>query len=288
MNEPREAMFYEKLDGGAAACGLCHHKCKIPEGGAGFCGVRKNTGGTLYALGYGICSAVNLDPIEKKPLRRFHPGGRILSIGGFGCNLICPFCQNSEISVLNGATWLEGNYIPPEALAAHAEREKINGNIGVAFTYNEPTINAEYILDCFRIFREAGLFNVLVTNGSVTGEALAELLPLTDAMNIDLKGFSAGFYKKIGGDLETVKETIKLSNERCHVEVTTLIIPGENDSPEEIEALSRWLSSVSPGIPLHLTRFFPRYKYTGKSPTPKETILRHKKNAENFCRYCRI
>jgi pyruvate formate lyase activating enzyme len=298
--EMREAMLYDKQADGTVVCRLCHHGCRIPDGGAGFCCVRENTGGTLYASGYGRVSALNPDPIEKKPLYRFHPGKMILSAGGFGCNLRCPFCQNHDIAALyteNGGAdsrlidgqaesfWHNADVIPPEKLARFVALKTADGNIGLAYTYNEPTVGIEYILDCARLINEAGLFNVLVTNGSVSAGALALLLPLTDAMNIDVKGFTEAFYKKLSGDLQTVKRTVEAAAGRCHVEVTTLIIPGENDSDEEIDALSRWLAGISPDIPLHLTRFFPRHKYGGKQPTPRETVLRLKGVAERHCRY---
>jgi pyruvate formate lyase activating enzyme len=290
--EMREAVLYEKLPDGGAACRLCHHGCRVADGGAGFCLVRENIGGTLYASGYGTVSALNLDPIEKKPLYRFHPGKMILSVGGFGCSLRCPFCQNHEIAALysdNGMpesrNWHNADIIPAEKLVQFAQLKAAEGNIGLAYTYNEPSIGIEYILDCARLIHDAGLFNVLVTNGSISGEALSLLLPRIDAMNIDVKGFTDAFYRKLSGDLQTVKRTVEAAAESCHVEVTTLIIPGENDSDEEIDSLSRWLAGISPDIPLHLSRFFPRHKYAGRQPTPRETVLRLKKVAERHCKF---
>jgi pyruvate formate lyase activating enzyme len=286
--ETREALLYDGQPDGAVACRLCHHGCRVPDGEAGFCLVRENKGGTLYALGYGRVSALNVDPVEKKPLYRFHPGAMILSAGGYGCNLRCPFCQNHDIAApsdtLNNV-WRNADIIPPEKLARLAELKVSDGSIGLAYTYNEPTVGIEYILDCARLIHEAGLLNVLVTNGCVSGEALSLLLPHTDAMNIDVKCFTQSFYKKLSGDLQTVKRTVEAAAGRCHVEVTTLIIPDENDSDEEIDALSRWLAGISPDIPLHLTRFFPRHKYGGRQPTPRETVLRLKNVAERHCRY---
>ena len=253
-------------------CTLCPHRCDIPEGRTGLCRARSNTGGAIVCGSYGRLTSLSLDPIEKKPLARFYPGSLILSAGSYGCNLRCPFCQNSEISMADGSA--QTVYVSPEQLVEKALELVPQGNIGIAFTYNEPLIGYEYVRDCAALAREHGLKTVLVTNGMICREPLLKLLPDIDAMNIDLKGFTQDFYKKLGGDLETVKQTIMLAAKRCHVEVTTLVIPGENDGVDEMDALSAWLSSVDPGIPLHISRFFPRYKMADKSPTPIETIYR--------------
>jgi len=229
----------------------------------------------LVSTGYGQVSSIELDPIEKKPLYMFHPGKHILSIGGFGCNLRCRFCQNFEISVIT-ATQLEagdrGRRMTPEEVAAYATATIGQGNIGVAYTYNEPLIGYEFVYDCAILVRSAGLRNVLVTNGYINSEPLLSILPLIDAMNIDLKGFSDDFYKSVGGKLEPVKEAIELSSKFCHVEVTTLVVPNENE--KDIESIAKWLASVDPGIPLHLTRFFPRYLYSDKEPTPPGSVYK--------------
>jgi len=282
-------MFWSAAENGSVRCGLCPHRCLIANDSAGLCGVRENRGGELIASGYGVVSSVALDPIEKKPLYMFHPGKHILSIGGFGCNLQCPFCQNSEISIeyavnpefTGNGRWsaAKGRLLTPENIEELAVRTVPEGNIGIAYTYNEPLIGFEFLLDCAKLVRNAGLNNVLVTNGCINNEPLEALLPLVDAMNIDLKGFSDAFYKKVRGDLETVKETIRLAHSRCHVEVTTLVIPGENE--DDVESLSEWLASVDPDIPLHLSRFFPRFRYSDRAPTPRETILRLRKIAQN-------
>lgn len=268
-----EAMFWAAAENGAAHCSLCPHNCRIPEGRAGLCGVRRNIGGRLYAESYGKVSAVALDSIEKKPLYLFHPGKRVLSIGSFGCNLRCPFCQNSDISMEYEKAWRDAQTLTPEDVAALAAKTVPRGNIGVAYTYNEPLIGYEFVRGCARLVRKAGLRNVLVTNGYVHREPLEALLPLVDAMNIDLKGFTPGFYKKLCGGLETVKGTIALAHPLCHVEITCLVIPGENDSEEEIAALAQWIASLDPGIPLHLTRFFPRYQYAHRAATPRGKVL---------------
>lgn len=253
-------------------CGLCFHRCSLDEGRTGLCRARANRGGRIVPLGYGRLTSLALDPIEKKPLRRFHPGSLILSAGSFGCNLRCPFCQNAEISMA-GAEFPTREYTP-EALAQLALALKPRGNIGVAYTYNEPLVGYEYVRDCAALAREAGLLNVLVTNGTIEDAPWRQLLPLIDAVNIDLKGFSEDWYRSLGGDLETVKRSIATAAQFCHVEVTTLIVPGGNDGEGEMRALSSWLASVSPDIPLHVSRFFPRHLMTDRPPTPVETVYR--------------
>jgi len=308
MNDIREAMYWSAAENGGVRCGLCPHRCHLAENSAGICGVRENLGGRLVASGYGQVSSVALDPIEKKPLYMFYPGKNVLSIGGFGCNLRCPFCQNYEISMsvpsfgelpmmpTGGARGVgepaedvrvAGARSPyartPGEIAALAVQIVPNGNIGVAYTYNEPLIGYEFVYDCAKLIHGAGLKNVVVTNGYINMEPLKELLPLIDAMNIDLKGLGDGFYRKLGGESETVKETIALSHKHCHVEVTTLVIPGENEG--DIEGIALWLSSIDPGIPLHLSRFFPRYRYEDRAPTPRETIHRLKKAAKGYLKH---
>ena len=262
-------------------CAVCPHHCAIPEGGMGKCRARGTRDGKNVPLLYGIMSSVALDPIEKKPLRRFYPGSSILSVGSFGCNLNCPFCQNWEISMSDGSEALRGkeaeHYLAPDVLADMAERLRGRGNIGVAFTYNEPTICWEYILDTAPLLREKKLKTVLVTNGCVEDQIAERLLPFADALNIDLKCFDAETYRKtLGGDLETVKRFIGKASSRCHVELTTLIVPGLNDSEAEMRALTDWVASLPDGenIPLHLTRFFPRYRMTDRAATERKTVLR--------------
>lgn len=250
-----------------AVCEICPHHCALEEGQTGLCRARKAVGGRVIGVNYGQLTALHLDPIEKKPLKRFHPGSLILSAGSFGCNLRCPFCQNCDISMADAET-AGTEYVPPETLASKALELVPHGNIGLAMTYNEPLVGYEYVLDCVRLIKEKGLVTVLVTNGYVCEAPLLRLLPYVDAMNIDLKGFTDAWYRRLGGDLETVKRTISLAAPRCHVEVTTLIVPGENDSTAEMEQLSAWLASVSPELPLHVTRFFPRFRMADKNPTP--------------------
>ena len=254
-------------------CPVCPRHCRLAEGETGFCRARKAEGGRVVCANYGRITSIALDPIEKKPLARFHPGSMILSAGSFGCNLRCPFCQNHAISMA-GDGELRAEDVSPDALAALAEELEPRGNIGVAYTYNEPLIGYEYVRDCAAAVRERGMVNVLVSNGTVEEAPWRGLLPYIDAANIDLKGFNEAWYKRLGGDLETVKRNIAIAAEHCHVEVTTLLVTGENDTEDEIRALSRWLASVSPDIPLHLSRFFPRYHMTDRPPTPVEAVYR--------------
>lgn len=253
-------------------CPICPHACSLEEDQIGLCRARKNWSGKVISINYGKITSIGLDPIEKKPLARFMPGSKILSIGSFGCNLSCPFCQNYVIAC--GDEGSSVRVIPPEELVDMAIQMIPAGNIGVAYTYNEPLIGYEYVLDCSRLVRKSNLKNVVVTNGYVNPKPLNELLPFIDAMNIDLKGFTSNFYKKLGGRLDPVKKTIELAAKACHLEITTLIIPGENDGEEEMRELSGFLAGLNPDIPLHLSRFFPRHLYADKEPTPVETVYR--------------
>ena len=248
------------------ACGLCPHQCKLGESGVGFCRARGGEGGKK-CLNYGDISAIALDPVEKKPLRRFEPGKMVLSVGSFGCNLACPFCQNHEISMASPGG---GRKASPAELARLAETLKSKGNIGLAYTYNEPLVGFEFVRDCAAEIRSRGMKNILVTNGCFNLEPLSELIPLIDAANVDLKGFTQPFYDWVGGDLETVKRFIAKLSAVCHVEVTTLVVPGRNDQPDEINRLAAFLAELG-DIPLHLSRFFPCHRLSG-SPTPPETL----------------
>ena len=265
-------------------CELCFHHCELDDGQTGLCRARGCQDGKIIPLNYGKLTSLALDPIEKKPLRRFRPGSLVLSVGSFGCNLRCPFCQNHEISMA-GDGELQTVELSPEQLAAKASELVPQGNIGVAYTYNEPLIGYEYVRDCAALIHERGLVNVLVTNGTIEDPPWRELLPLIDAANIDLKGFTAAWYRKLGGNLGTVKRSIALAAERCHVEVTTLLVPGENDSVEEIRELARWLAGVDPNIPLHLSRFFPRYRMTDRPSTPVERVYHLANEARSYLTY---
>ena len=265
----------------SVTCELCFHHCRLEEGQTGFCKARICQNGAVVPLNYGKLTSLALDPIEKKPLRRFHPGSLILSAGSFGCNLRCPFCQNYEISMA-GEAEIQTVEVSPAQLAGQAAELRARGNIGVAYTYNEPLVSYEYVRDCAGLVREQGMVNVLVTNGTIEESPWRALLPLIDAANIDLKGFTPAWYRRLGGDLETVKRSIALAAEQCHVEVTTLLVTGENDSAEEIRELAQWLASISPEIPLHLSRFFPPYGMTDYPPTSVEQVYRLAEAAREY------
>ena len=268
-----------------ARCDVCFHHCEIPEGRRGLCGARKCIDGRVVAENYGRITSLALDPIEKKPLRRFHPGSMILSVGSYGCNLRCPFCQNHGISWSAEAMRCAetAKTITPEALVEAAVRTKERGNIGLAFTYNEPLIGWEFVRDAAELAHEAGLVNVMVTNGTAELQILEALLPHIDAMNIDLKGFTAHYYSSVlGGDLDMVKAFIARAAQACHVELTTLIVPGENDSEDEMRALTAWVaglqeadgSVIGSEIPLHISRFFPRFHMTDRTATDVKRVYR--------------
>lgn len=266
-----------------AKCDVCFRHCDIVEGGRGFCGVRSCKDGQIMSTNYGKITSMALDPIEKKPLSRFHPGSYILSIGSYGCNLRCPFCQNDDISWSDRAYLFEeeAEVWTPEDVARAAAYYKGEGNIGVAFTYNEPLIGYEFLRDTARLVHERGMLNVLVTNGTASLSVLEELRPHIDAMNIDLKGFTENYYSNVlGGNLQMVKEFIESAAQFCHVELTTLIVPGENDTEEEMRAISEYISQlkdkngnvIGHDIPLHISRFFPRFKMTDRNPTDVKLV----------------
>ena len=264
-----------------AVCSVCFRHCKIEEGQIGFCGGRTVKDGRVAAYNYGRITSLALDPIEKKPLSRFHPGSRILSAGSFGCNLRCPFCQNYEISWSRQAMRYaeKAETLSPEELADLAEQLKTRGNIGIAFTYNEPLIGYEFVRDTAKLAHEKGMKNVLVTNGTAALSVLEELKPYIDAMNVDLKGFTDRYYSEVlGGDRKMVMDFIEAAAGFCHVELTTLIVPGENDSEEEMRELSAWVSRLrnpdGESIPLHVSRFFPRFHMQDRGPTDVRTVYR--------------
>ena len=260
-------------DAADAVCGTCPRHCHLAEGAVGFCRARKVQGGRVVSVNYGMATSLALDPIEKKPLSFFHPGSYILSIGSFGCNLRCPFCQNDSISQ-RGEGCVPTEHITPAQLADVALRLRDErGNIGVAYTYNEPLVGWEFVRDAAREVRARGLVNVIVSNGCVEAAVIDELAPLIDAANIDLKGPSQAYYDWLGGDFDAVCRAIWTLHARgCHVEVTTLVVPGKNDREEDMDAIASFLASVSPDIPLHVTRFYPRFQMTDTPPTSEATI----------------
>lgn len=255
-------------------CNVCMHHCNLNEGGMGRCRARGIRDGKNVSLNYGMISSLALDPIEKKPLKMFHPGSCILSVGTYGCNLSCPFCQNHEIAQVCVPSY-PPRQLSPADLCDLAMRTHIDSNnIGIAFTYNEPLIGYEYIYEAARINRSNGLYNVAVTNGSVMPEIWDKLLSYIDAMNIDLKSFTEEGYRKVGGDLSTVMDNISSASKKSHIELTTLIVPGISDDPEDMEKEAAWIASIDPDIPLHITRYFPRYHMTKGDPTDVDLLYR--------------
>lgn len=279
-----------------AECNVCFRHCEIKEGKLGYCGARTCTQGQVVQANYGKITSLALDPIEKKPLNRFYPGSLILSAGSYGCNLRCPFCQNYEISWSEEA-WKfaqTADVITPEELAQTAAYYQDKGNIGVAFTYNEPLIGYEFIRDTAKLVSAMGLKTVLVTNGTASLPVLEELAPYIDAMNIDLKGFTDRFYQDIlKGNRAMVMKFIERAVQVCHVELTTLIIPGENDSEAEMDALSSWVSGLKNAdgevigrqVPLHISRFFPRFRMQDRKATDVSLIYRLAEVAGRHLRY---
>ncbi|MCL6450188.1 MAG: AmmeMemoRadiSam system radical SAM enzyme [Acetobacteraceae bacterium] len=279
----REAAFYTR-EGEVVTCGLCPRRCRLKEGARGFCRVRRNLEGRLYATSYAECTSFAVDPTEKKPLYHFYPGSTLLSLGTVRCNLACAFCQNWTISQADAPTQ---TVEPREAVAmAVSQRRRDPSCVGLAFTYSEPTIWFEYVMDTARLARTQGLKNVLVTNGYINPEPLEQLLKVVDAMNIDVKAFTAEFYRNLcHGELEPVLDTVaRAKSAGCHVEVTNLLIPGLNDSPEEVEALTDWLGSLGREIPLHFSRYFPHHRLA-LEPTPVETLERARSQAKKKLYY---
>jgi len=260
-----------------ATCEVCFRRCSPAEGQRGACGARISRGGSIRPVYYGQLSSLALDPIEKKPLMHFYPGSMILSAGSLGCNLHCPFCQNHEIAQTEAGRFaVRTDEVSPEKLTELAEYYRRRGNIGIAFTYNEPLVAWEYVRDTAKLAHEKGLKCVLVTNGTASLSVLEELAPYIDAMNIDLKGFTDRYYREVlKGDRAMTMAFIREAVKRCHVELTTLIVPGENDTAEEMRELSGWIAGLrdvyggKPGrdIPLHISRFFPRYRMTDRPAT---------------------
>ena len=258
-----------------STCTACPHACRLCVGQLGLCRSRRGGAGGVVAEGYGRITSLALDPIEKKPLARYLPNTTVLSLGGYGCNMDCPFCQNASIAHA-GPDDVEWREMQPREVVDLALSLTDRRCVGVAYTYNEPLVNGEFLRDTAMLAREANLVNVLVSNGMATARAFSEVAPYIDAANIDLKCFTDEGYRSLGGDLKCVKHTIRTLAEQpgCHLEVTTLVVPGLSDDEEQIDALTRWLASLDPGIPYHLTRFFPRHRMGDAQPTPIKTLYR--------------
>jgi len=269
----KEAMLYRRDEGEKVSCYLCHHHCHIGESKFGICRVRQNIRGTLYTHSYGKVTAAHVDPIEKKPLYHFLPGSLAFSIGTPGCNFQCEFCQNWQISQAGDslAQTSAGEGYPPEEIVRSA-RER--GCATIAYTYTEPTIFFEYAYDVSRLAHADGIRNVFVTNGFMTGEALDTIAPYLDACNVDLKAFNDAFYRKVcHGKLQPVLDNIRGIHERgIWLEVTTLVVPGENDGEGELRGIAEFLAGIDVNIPWHISRFHPDYQFDQVGPTPVETL----------------
>ena len=252
-------------------CTVCHHHCNLAQGQIGFCRARQNINDIIKPINYGMLTSLAFDPIEKKPLNRFHPGTGVLSLGSFGCNLHCPFCQNYDISMADKDSY-RLTYFAPADIVAKAQKLKPQGNIGVAYTYNEPLICYEYIVDTGKLVHAAGMYNVVVTNGTASLEVAHALQGVVDAYNIDLKGITQDYYAKLQGNLTMVQDFITAVVPHSHVELTVLVVPGENDSEAEMIELSSWIAQLSPDLPLHVSRFFPRFEWDDHPATPVKTI----------------
>lgn len=264
----KEAFFYEKLKDGRVRCGLCHHRCVIAPGKKGFCAVRENRDGILYSMVYGKLVSANVDPVEKKPFFHFQPGSRSFSIATVGCNLRCLHCQNWSISQLpKDRGEVIGEWVPPEVVVEEAKRR---GCRSISYTYTEPTVFFEYAYDVAKLAKAQGLKNLFVTNGYMSLEALEFIAPYLDGANVDLKAFNDKFYKEVcGAELKPVLSVIaRMKQLGIWVEVTTLLIPGFNDTEDELRELASFIKSVDPAIPWHVTAFHPDYRLLTVPPTP--------------------
>jgi pyruvate formate lyase activating enzyme len=273
-----ETRYKVRADNETVRCIICPRMCTLKPGQRGFCGTKENQGGKLINLTYGLLSAIAVDPIEKKPLAHFYPGSLSLSISSVGCSFTCPWCQNWHLSTAKPGSELKN--VPPDYVVDMAHRQDCTS---ISYTYNEPLINLDYVEDTARIAKKEGVKNVLVTNGYVSLEALDRVVDVIDAANVDWKGFTEEFYNKYcSADLQSVLDaTVEMHKKGVHVEITFLIIPETNDSVDEARRMSKYLvDNLGPDIPLHLSKFYPQYKFSHLPPTPVETLLRAKEAAK--------
>jgi len=285
----KEALYYSKLKDKLVKCELCPRLCVIKPGSRGLCGVRQNTGGKLFSIAYARPCAVHVDPIEKKPLYHFMPGARAFSIATIGCNFFCRFCQNWQISQARAEAISENfDEVTPEEVVELCKKEKCSI---ISYTYTEPTIFYEYMLDTAKIAKKQGIKNTIVSNGYINEKPLRELCKVIDGANIDLKGFTNDFYQKVcKGKLEPVLQTLKiLHEERVWLEITNLVVPGLNDDSKKIEEMCKWIAeNLGKDVPLHFSRFHPDYKMTDGQATPMETLEKAKKIADKYLNYVYI
>lgn len=268
----KKASYYHTLENEKVRCDLCPHQCSIGPQKRGSCGVRKNTNGALYAETYGLICSVGFDPIEKKPLYHFHPGEIIFSVGSIGCNFHCQFCQNWEISQTTPAEFSFGKKYTAQELLSIAKQRK--DNMGVAYTYNEPTVWYEFMVDLAALSKRSGLANVMVTNGYISQKPLEQLMDTMDAFSVDLKSFSNDFYKNLcKGSIEPVKKTLKtIQKHNKHLEITNLVITHENDHEEDFTKMIHWIADeLGPDTVLHISSYYPAYRMNNP-PTPYTTL----------------
>ena len=279
MKNKKEADYYQKIENNRVKCFLCPHNCKIAIGESGKCMVRKNEDGKLFTKNYGKVSSTGIDPVEKKPLYHFHPGKGILSLGTFGCNFSCGFCQNWRISQKQPPL---RKLLPKEAVEMAGEKDVF----GIAYTYSEPMVWFEYLMDTCELAKKKNIKNVLITNGYINSKPLKDLLPLIDAANVDLKAFQNNFYNEnCDGDLKPVLNTIEMMYKaNIHIEITTLLIPGLNDESKELVELFSWIANLNSEIPLHISRYFPGYR-SDIPPTPIKKLKKAYKIARKYLDY---
>jgi len=285
----KEAEYFTKKENNVVQCILCPHLCVIKEDNSGICGARRNKGGILYSVNYGVISGMSFDPIEKKPLYHYYPSSQILSIGTVGCNMRCPFCQNYHISrFFDSNIEIEKKTVTPKYIldCLQSKNNHPSGYFGgVAYTYSEPMVWYEFVKETSILLKEHGFKNVLVTNGYINKKPLMELLPFIDAANIDLKAFTEEHYKKLGGSLKPVLDTITAFKEKqIHVELTTLVVTAFNDNMEELENLVKWIASLDKNIPYHISRYFPQYLYNERETDPI-FLNQVKKMADHYLNY---
>jgi len=274
----KEAMFYTQQKDGKVRCILCPKTCLIQVGKTGFCGVRKNHDGRLYSENYGRISALHMDPVEKKPLRRFMPGTQTFSVGSYGCNMDCPWCQNESISRRIPHTM----DFTPEQIVEEAMKQ---GVPSIAYTYNEPTVFYEWIYETARLAKSKGLKNIWVSNGYICEKPFRQILPFLDACNIDVKTFEEEAYRFVcKGSLSDVKRTVEIAASQIHVEITALMVTGIHDNLEGIENMCRWIAGIDRNIPLHLSRYYPQRFY--KEPmTDRDKMIQAEKRAKEYLTY---
>lgn len=264
----KEALFYERLGKSRVRCVLCPRNCMIADGGTGNCGARKNAGGKLFSIVYGMIASAAVDPVEKKPLYHFAPGSKTFSIATVGCNFHCMFCQNFELSQSKGVF---GKEMSPQDIVSLAKKR----SQGISYTYTEPTVFYEFVLDTAMLAKKEGLYNILVTNGYINREPLEKIAKYIDAANVDVKSMDDSFYRKLCGvpSVKPVLETVeRMHGLGIHVEITNLVVTGENDSVKNFEDLSRWIAALDRSIPLHFSRYFPSYKMDAP-PTPVSALV---------------